>query len=167
MKVVEELLSYAGIGRGRMALRWVSAAEGQLFADTVTQLTNATQELGRFEAAQFKLQLAAVERVLTGPRVRWLCGMDRQVTERGNVYNEKVDEQAYQSLLQMALRDEYQKALLLEVLKDGPLSVREMAGKTGLPVYMVSLSLNDLERRGQAELKGYEGSTPKFISLAA
>jgi F420-non-reducing hydrogenase iron-sulfur subunit len=167
MKVVEELLDYAGIGSGRMALRWVSAAEGQIFADTVTQLTNATQELGRFEAAQFKLQLAAVERVLSGPRLRWLTGMDRQVTERGNVYNEKVDEKAFQELLQQALEAEYQKALLLEVLKGGALSVREMAGKTGLPVYTVSLRLNDLERRGQAELKGYQGSTPQFISLAA
>ena len=46
-----------------------------------------------------------------------------------------------------------------------PQSVREMAGKTGLPVYTVSLKLNDLERRGQAELKCYEGSTPKFIGL--
>jgi F420-non-reducing hydrogenase iron-sulfur subunit len=167
MPVVQQLLELAGIGRDRMVLRWVSAAEGQLFANSMADLTSNTRALGAFDREQYRLQLAAVERVLTGPRVRWLSGMDRQVTERGNVYNEKVDEQAYQSLLQMVLRDEYQKALILEVLQEGPLSVREMAGKTGLPVYMVSLGLNDLERRGQAELKGYEGSTPKFISLAA
>ncbi|WP_258928572.1 MarR family transcriptional regulator [Desulfoferrobacter suflitae] len=63
--------------------------------------------------------------------------------------------------------DEYQKALLLEALREGPLSVREMAARTGLPVYTVSLKLNDLERRGLADLKGFEGSTPKFIRLAA
>jgi predicted ArsR family transcriptional regulator len=78
-----------------------------------------------------------------------------------------VDEGFYQDLMHQASRDEYQKALLLETLKEGPLSVREMAGKTGLPVYTVSLRLNDLERRGLAELKGYDGSTPKFIRLAA
>ena len=41
------------------------------------------------------------------------------------------------------------------------------AGKTGLPVYTISLKLNDLERRGQTELKGFEGTTPKFVRLAA
>jgi heterodisulfide reductase subunit C len=35
-----------------------------------------------------------------------------------------------------------------------------------LPVYTVSLRLNDLERRGLAELKDYEGTTPLFIRLA-
>jgi F420-non-reducing hydrogenase iron-sulfur subunit len=105
--------------------------------------------------------------VLTAPRLRWLTGMDRQVTELGNVYSEKVDESVYETLVNQACYEEYQKALILEVLKDGPLSVREMAGKTGVPVFTVSIRLNDLERRGLAELKGYEGSTPKFIRLAA
>jgi F420-non-reducing hydrogenase iron-sulfur subunit len=167
MPVVQKLLEMSGIGRDRMMLRWVSAAEGQIFANTMAELTETTRALGPLEREQYRLQLAAVERVLTGQRLRWLTGMDRIVTERGNVYNEKVDEKEFQALMHMALEAEYQKALLLEVLKEGPLSVREMANKAGLPVYLVSLRLNDLERRGQAELKGYEGSTPQFISLAA
>lgn len=92
--------------------------------------------------------------------------MDRHLTERGNVYNEKIDEEKYWQVMQQAAVNEYQKALILESLKEGPQSVREMAGSTGLPVYTVSLRLNDLERRGLAELKGYEGTTPKFIRLA-
>jgi hypothetical protein len=167
MQMVEQLLDLAGIGRDRMALRWVSAAEGQKFADTVTELTQTTSELGPFDRDQFSLQLAAVESVLKGARVRWLTGMDLHLTERGNVYGEKVDQEIFQKLMKEALQDEYQKALILETLKEGPQSVREMAAKTALPVYTVSLRLNDLEKRGFAELKGYEGSTPKFISLAA
>jgi len=167
MQLVEHLLDLSGIGRARMALRWVSAAEGQIFADTVKELTETTRNLGPFDRASMGLRLAAVESVLRGPRIRWLTGMDRQITERGNVYHDKMDESLFQEMLKLAAGEEYQKALLLESLKEGPLSVREMAAKTGLPVYTVSLRLNDLERRGQAELKGYEGSTPKFIGLAA
>ena len=166
VQMVEELLDLSGIGRSRTALNWVSAAEGQRFADTVTEVTRTVRDLGPFDAECFKLQLGALENVLTGPRVRWLTGMDRHITEGKNVYNEKIDETQYQKLLKQAAVDEYQKALLLESLREGPQSVREMAGNTGLPVYTVSLRLNDLEKRGQAELKGYEGSTPKFISLA-
>ena len=167
MQVVQQLLDVAGIGRDRMSLQWVSAAEGQLFANLVTELTESTKAKGPFDPSEYKMQLAAIEHVLTTPRMRWLTGMDRHLTEKGNVYNEKVDEAAIQDLLKRVIEDEYKKALILEALKEGPLSVREIAGKADLPVYTVSLKLNDLERRGQAELKGFEGSTPKFIRLAA
>jgi hypothetical protein len=42
-----------------------------------------------------------------------------------------------------------------------------MAAKTGLPVYTVSLRLNDLEREGQAQFHGFDGTTAKFELLAA
>ena len=167
MELVEQLLDLSGIGRNRMALRWVSAAEGQMFANTIKELTATASQLGPFDADQHSLQLAALTSVLTSPRLRWLTGMDRQVTELANVYNEKVDASVYETLVSQACHEEYQKALILETLKAGPLSVREMADKAGLPVFTVSVRLNDLERRGLAELKGYDGSTPKFIRLAA
>ncbi len=163
MRMVEELLDLSGIGRGRTALRWVSAAEGQLFADTVAELTQSVKDLGPFDASQCKMQLGALETVLSSPRMRWLTGMERHLTEGENVYGERVDEEQYHKLLQSAAVDEYQKALILESLAEGPQSVRDMAGATGLPVYTVSLRLNDLERSGVAELKGYDGPTPRFM----
>jgi len=163
MQVLEELLELAGIGRERTALRYVSAAEGQFFADTVTELTRRTEQLGPFDLQGHALQVAALERALKSPRMRWLVGMERHLTERGNVYGDKLTLEHYHNLLSESAVDDYQKALLMEALQEGPRSVRELAGKTGLPVYTVSLKLNDLERRGQADLKGYEGSTPKFI----
>lgn len=167
MQLLEQLLDMAGIGGSRMALRWVSAAEGQLFANIVTEITQTTKALGPFDAEGSKLRLAAVQTVVGGPRMRWLTGMDRHVTERTNVYGEKVDEDRYQQLIHNSLKDEYHKALLLEALRVGPLSVHEMADHTGLPVYTVSLRLNDLEKRSLVELQRYEGTTPKFVALAA
>lgn len=167
MKALEELLDLSGIGSSRTALRWVSAAEGQLFADTVTELTDVVRKLGPFDAERYKLRLDALQTVLTGQRHRWLTGMDLHVTEHTNVYGEKTDAEFYNRVRTRADLDEYHKALILESLKTGPLSVREMASKTSLPVYTVSLRLNDLERRGQAELQGYDGTTPRFIRLSA
>lgn len=166
MQLVRELLDLSGIGRDRTALNWVSAAEGQRFADKVKEITDTVRSRGPFDADKFKMQLDALKNVLTAPRLRWLTGMDRHITEGKNVYNEKTDEEYFGKVLKQAAVDEYHKALILESLKEGPQSVREMAAKTGLPVYTVSLRLNDLEKRGQAELKAYDGSTPKFIALA-
>lgn len=167
MEIVEHLLDISGIGRNRMQLRWVSSAEGPLFADYITQFTEQTKELGPFDPEQFKLPLAAIEQTLSSPRIRWLIGMTRELTEIENVYHEKLEEEDYKKLLKQATEEEYHKAMIVEVLRKGPHSVHEMAKKIGLPVYTVSLRLNELEKHGQAELTGYDGSTPKFIGLAA
>ncbi len=45
--MVEQLLDLGGIGRSRLQLRWVSAAEGQLFADYVTELLSA-EKIGQY-----------------------------------------------------------------------------------------------------------------------
>jgi F420-non-reducing hydrogenase iron-sulfur subunit len=165
--VVEQLLDLSSIGSSRLQLRWVSAAEGQIFANYVTELSEIIKKLGPFQPDVFKLELSAVEAVLKSTRIRWLMGMDRQITEQENVYHEKMDPEAYQALVRQAVADEYEKGLIFETLADGPQSVREMASKTGLPVYTVSLRLNDLERGGQAQFHKFEGTTAKFVRPAA
>lgn len=165
--MVEDLLDFAGIGRDRLQLRWVSAAEGQLFAQYVTKFSDLTRELGPFDLEKYTTQLEAIEQTLSSPRIRWLLGLTKQLTEHGNVYNERLNEEEYKALLQRASKEEYEKALIVEAIKAAPRSVREIAREVSLPIYTVSLCLNELERHGQAELSGYDGSTPKFIGLAA
>lgn len=160
-------MDLSSIGRSRLQLRWVSAAEGQLFADYVTELSELIGKLGPFQPNDFKLELSAAEAVLKSTRIRWLMGMDRQITEQENVYHEKMEATAYQVFLRQAVADEYEKGLILEALGIGPQSVREIASKTGLPVYTVSLKLNDLERAGQAQFQEFEGTTAKFVRMAA
>jgi len=165
--VVQHLMDISGIGSGRVQLRWVSSAEGKLFADYVTEISDVTRDLGPFDRKKFELPLGAVEQTLNSARIRWLMGLTLQLTEQGNVYQEKLKKENYQKVIHQATEEEYQKALVLESLKETPRSVRVISEKTGLPIYTVSLTLNELERYGQAELSGYDGSTPKFIGLAA
>jgi F420-non-reducing hydrogenase iron-sulfur subunit len=167
MDVVQHLMDISGIGSDRVQLRWVSSAEGKLFADYVTEISDLTRDLGPFDRKKFELPLRAVEQTLNSARIRWLVGLTRQLTEQGNVYQEKLKKENYQKVICQATEEEYQKALVLEALKETPRSVRGISEKTGLPVYTISLRLNELEREGKAELSGYEGSTPKFIGLAA
>jgi F420-non-reducing hydrogenase iron-sulfur subunit len=167
MEVVEQLMSLSGIGVDRVKLRWVSAAEGQLFANLVKELSQVMQGMGPFDLDRYRLPLAAVEGALNSPRLRWLMGMERQLVEHENVYHSKIADADYKQLLKVATEEEYQKALILEVLSEGPQSVREIAGKSGLPVYTISILLSEIEKAGQIDLHGYEGTTPKFIRLAA
>jgi predicted Rossmann fold nucleotide-binding protein DprA/Smf involved in DNA uptake len=158
-------LDYAGIGRERLQLGWISAAEGQLFAEMVTEITELVQARGPFDVAANKMALEAVLRTLETETVRWLMGMQRELTEKENVYGEKVKADGYMKLLDETIKNEYQKSLIYLSLQDGPLSVREIDTRINIGIQNVSTLLTDLEGRGQVELHGYEGRTPKFAGI--
>jgi predicted transcriptional regulator len=107
-----------------------------------------------------------VEKALQTVPLRWLMNMERQLTERENVFHQKLDVKTYETALQRTAEEEYQKAMLGEVLKEGPKTVPQMAEETQLPVYTVSLRLNDLERSGLADVSSHEGTTFRFKLLA-
>lgn len=158
-------MDYAGIGRERLQLGWISAAEGQLFAEMVTEITELVQARGPFDVAANKMALEAVLRTLETETVRWLMGMQRELTEKENVYGEKVKADGYMKLLDETIKNEYQKSLIYLSLQDGPLSVREIDSRINIGIQNVSTLLTDLEGRGQVELHGYEGRTPKFAGI--
>jgi predicted Rossmann fold nucleotide-binding protein DprA/Smf involved in DNA uptake len=146
-------------------LGWISAAEGQLFAEMVTEITELVQARGPFDVAANKMALEAVLRTLETETVRWLMGMQRELTEKENVYGEKVKADGYMKLLDETIKNEYQKSLIYLSLQDGPLSVREIDSRINIGIQNVSTLLTDLEGRGQVELHGYEGRTPKFAGI--
>ena len=156
----------SGIGSDRLQIRWVSAAEGQIFADYVTELSKTVADAGPFSPEESQSKLAVIEEVLKSPRLRWLTGMDRQLTERENVFHEKIDEEKFKELLAGVVLVEYQKALILEALGTGPLSVRKISEATGLPLHTISIRLGELEKSGKADLYAYEDTTPLFLKVA-
>jgi len=164
---VRYLLEISGIGQDRLQVRWVSATEGQQFAEYVTQLTELVRDMGPLERDQMALQLAAVSRAIDNADLRWLLGMQRQLTERENVYHDRLDPAAYEELLKSSAEQEYHRSLIYEALKAEPRTVRQIAALTGLPIYTVSLRLNDLEKISLVNILGHEGHSPKFGLLAA
>ena len=160
------MLDLSGVGGDRLCLRWVSAAESKLFADYVTQFTEVTRTLGPFDPLLYEMELDAVEAALTSRRLRWLMGIEPSLARKGNVFGESLPEERYKERLQQATEEEYQRALVSASIKREPLSVREIAFLTGLPVYTVSLQLGELERHHEVEIQSYEGTTPKFLCRA-
>jgi F420-non-reducing hydrogenase iron-sulfur subunit len=167
MDLVRYLLELSGIGQDRLQVRWVSATEGQQFAEYVTQLTELVRELGPLDRDKMAIQIGAVSRAIDNADLRWLLGMQRQLTERENVYHDKLDRANYEELVKSAAKEEYHRGLIFGAMKAGPQTVRQMAAVTGLPVYTISLRLNDLEKISQVGILGHEGTSPKFGLLAA
>jgi hypothetical protein len=156
------LLNISDIGKDRLSLQWVSASEAQLFSDYVTRFSKEIKEQGAFYPEQHRVQLDAIERTLNSSRLRWLVGMESSMTGKGNIFHETIVQDEYRTMVMRAGEDEYHGSLILEVLKEGPQSAREIAFKSGLPLYTVSLRLNDLERSRKARLSGFDGIAAKF-----
>lgn len=138
-----------------------------MFAEYVRDISKSADELGPFDVEKYAIQLAAIKRALGTPRLRWMIGMEYTLKNEENVYQDMTKPELLDEVLDEAIESEYHKGLIMEAIKDKPLSVSEMAAATGLPVYTISLRLNELESEGLAEFDSHDGSTPKFACIAA
>lgn len=168
MAALGHLLDISGIGSNRLWLRWVSSAEGKLFADYAGEISEAAEALGPLDRTALHLPLAAVKRTLNSSRVRWLVGMERELVEHQNVYGDKIDPERYTDLVYDALQQEYDKALVLEALseKEGQ-KVAQISDKTRLAKHIVASSLLEMERAGEVELDSYDDRDPRFVRAVA
>jgi len=154
----------SGIGAQRLHLAWVSSAEAQRFAEVVTTVSASIRDQGKFDPDKFTLELAALEETLGGEPVRWLVGKEVQITTKGDVYGRRWDPETYEAILDKTLAQEYQRNLILQAVKEGCGSPREISARTGLELKRTSFLLTDLEKARLVEFKGMEACKPVFAA---
>jgi F420-non-reducing hydrogenase iron-sulfur subunit len=164
MRLTGEALEMAGIEKGRFMLDWVSAGEGQRFAEVVRDFTQALKDLGPLERDEsLKSRLLAVKGALEGEKVRWLVGKEEALLEGENVYGEAVKPDQLHRLMESTLRDEYIKNRILLDLEEKSLSAQEIASTLGLVLKEVLSYLVDLIGEGKVALEEGEGRVPLFV----
>ncbi len=164
MKLTQELFEYAGIGKNRLFLEWVSAAEGQRFAKIISRISEKVKAEGPFPEDEYRFQLEAITYTLQSEQVRWVLGIERQLTEEGNVYGETLDSESYGQFIRKKVLGEYEKSLIYLALKDKPHSVKELAEKVNMRVPHVAKLVVDLQNRGKVSLSSHEGTATKFAA---
>ncbi len=164
MRLTAEALEMAGTERGRFMLDWVSAGEGQRFAEVVRDFTQALRELGPLELDEsLERKLLAVKGALEGEKVRWLVGKEEALLEGENVYGETVKPDQLHRLMESTLRDEYIKNRILLGLEGKSLSAGEIGSALGLPLKEVLAYLVDLIGQGKVSLQEGEGRVPTYV----
>jgi F420-non-reducing hydrogenase iron-sulfur subunit len=168
-----KILEKVGIDGRRLYLDWVSAAEGQRFAEVVTEFTETIQKLGTLGESEglsreeVKHRLLKARSLCESVRLRWLVGKERELLEEGNVYGDKVDENEFRELLDRALYDEFNKIGILELTGDGPKKVRELADELGISSKEAFGYLTYLEDEGMVTMAGHEGRYPTYVKVGA
>lgn len=168
MEVTKELLEIAGVDPERLYLGWVSAAEGQQFAQIVASFTDQLISLGPLsngkseDVSKIKENLAAAIDTLSCDRIRWLMGEREVLVEDENVYGEQMSPEKYQELLLESLVDEYKCSKVALSIKDQPLSVKEIAGRTDIAPQEVLPYINLLKDAGKAAQVDIVDRSPRY-----
>jgi F420-non-reducing hydrogenase iron-sulfur subunit len=164
--LTRRLLAIAGIRPERLAMRMMSSAEGNKFAEYATAFQAEIGGLGPLgqvegiEGEDLELRLRACLKALGGRKLRWVMGKIVEFTEEGNLYGERFTEHEIGRLFDEIAMDEYHLREIIERLGDGPRSVKDLASVMGVPSKVLVRQMADLRRMGLADIDRIEGDTP-------
>ncbi len=171
MKMLKKLLALTCVGSDRLKLEWVSASEGQRFAQVVTEFTEQIRQLGRSPVAganpdlKVLLNLQAAKNVALGFRLRVLVGKEREVTEKGSVYGNKIEQEDFDTLLDDAVEAEFLRCKINLLTQKSALPIRVLAQETGLSPPDVLKQIVSMRKRNMITVDHIEGVTPFYKAL--
>jgi coenzyme F420-reducing hydrogenase delta subunit len=171
IKMLKKLIALTGLELGRLRLEWVSAAEGQRFAQVVTEFTEQIKKLGPSPVSgknsnpKILENLRAAESAAADFKLRVLVGRELGLTEKGNVYEEKVSQEDFDSLLDEAVEAEFVRHKIHLLTKTEPLPVKALAGAVEMKPAAVLQQIVAMRRRNMITLDHVEGTTPFYRAL--
>jgi coenzyme F420-reducing hydrogenase delta subunit len=171
INMLKRLLALTGLEPERLKLEWVSASEGQRFAQVVTEFTEQIRKLGPSPLSgqrpnrKILENLQAARDAAADFRLRVLVGRERELTEKSNVYEEKVSQEEFDSLLGDVVKAEFVRHKIYLLTKAKQQSVKALAEQVGMKPSDVLCHIVDMRRRNMIALDHVEGTTPIYKAL--
>ena len=166
IKTLQEFLGILGVKPERLFLSWVSASEGERFANLVKNFVEKIAKVGPLSddlpIDELRTRLYAARDALTQERMRWLINKEKELLEEGNAFGEEVDQEAFNKVKFEALVGEYEKNRILLSIGDEARSTKEIAHTTSLPPQKVLRNLISLEQNGLVTVSEVVGVTPRY-----
>jgi F420-non-reducing hydrogenase iron-sulfur subunit len=171
MRMLKKLIAKTGLNPERLRLEWVPASGGVLFAEVVTDFTNQLSSLGPSPLAGEKPDESILERLMAvrdtvaDVRLRELVGKERQVTEKENVYGERIPVEEFESRLIAYIDDEFERHRILRLVKDQPSSVKELSERLDLSPEKVLRHISVMRRKNLVAVEGIKERSPLYMAL--
>jgi len=171
IKMLKKLLALTGFEPDRLRLEWVSASEGQRFAKVVTEFTGQIKKLGPSPLSGKKPKqrilgnLQAATNAASDFRLRVLVGRERELTEKCNVYQEKISQEEFDSLLDETVEAEFTRHKIYLLAKNEPVSVKALAEAVEMKPADVLKQVVAMRRRNMIAVDHVEGTTPFYRAL--
>ena len=155
----------------RVRLEWVSASEGNRFAEIVTDFTSQIKKIGpsplRGDEIDENLfdKINAMKLAATSYRMRALVGRERAVTEQENVYGELIPQEQFNNIFTQAIHDEYMRHRILLSLGKDPKSVKDLAIELEIDAGEILDHILILKGRSQVNLDKIIGNSPIYANI--
>jgi coenzyme F420-reducing hydrogenase delta subunit len=168
-KMTKKLLTKTGLNPERLQLKWISASEGQLFADTMKEITDIITNLGPSPVAGSNPDLDILEQLLIirnaaeDYRLRVLIGKGLSLIDEHNVYNEQLDSERFEVLLDNAIEEEYIRSGILYMTKEKPVSVTDISTKIKVSPEIILKHVVTLKDRDLIKMDYIDGDTPYYV----
>jgi F420-non-reducing hydrogenase iron-sulfur subunit len=165
MTLTRSLLAHEGIEQERLLLDWVSAGEGQRFAQIMTGFISRIRDLGPFpQSEEMGEKLQAIQTSLEGEKIRWMVGKAPELMEKENVYGEYTDPERVKEVLEMTVFEELTKNRILTLLEKGPRAAEEISLKLPLSLKETLTCLVSLVGEGKIGFDPTEESHyPRYV----
>lgn len=170
MKMLSKLLKIIGFSE-RLRLDWVSAAEGNRFAQLVNEFNEHIKNLGPNPIKNKKLKnkltydFDAIKSVLKDSRLRILVGRERKIINEGNAYNETISLEKFEQVLDDAIQNEFERNKILQIISQNGKSVPEISKEIQLAPNYILNHIVSLRQKGLVDLHEVNEEIPTFISI--
>ncbi len=169
VKMIKMLLARTDITPERLHLEWVSAAEGQKFAEVVKEFTKRIISLGPNPITREKKvnrekldRLLGAEHASEGFRLRAVVGRERKLIEEGNVYGEKISQEEFDEWMREFVNDEYIRNRILDAIRKEPKTVEQLSEELGIPTKTVFRNVGRLWKKQMVLPVGHKGASPTY-----
>jgi len=163
--LTRKLFEMAGVGSERILLDWVSAGEGERFAQVVDRFVETIRQLGPFDLDEAnKGKLRAVRASLDGEKIRWMVGKGPELLEKENVYGERLAKEKIEGVIEETIRDEFIKNRIILLVESKPLPAIEISHTLDLKLRDTLSYLVSLVSEGRLGFDpSEEGRVPKYV----
>jgi coenzyme F420-reducing hydrogenase delta subunit len=168
VRLMKKLLEDAGVEPQRLRLEWVSASEGEKFSKVVTEFTEQVMKLGPSNVRKdhvLKTMVAAADCASETFRLRALVGKELDLEKKGNVYGNKLEQTELEKLIDQATKEEFERALILELSKSKAMSVKELGKIMNVPTDKVLRHIVALRQKNLLAMEHPEGFTPTYKTI--
>jgi NADH-quinone oxidoreductase subunit E len=171
IKMTKQLVKKAGLEPERLRMEWVAASEGERFAKLMREFPEQIRSVGPSPLSGDKpdekllANINAAKEAALDFRLRAIVAKERKIVEEGNVYDEKKTQEEWNEFMEDAIEAEFERKRLLGLIKEAPMSVKDLAKEINLSTDRILDHVVFLRRRNQLALDSIDGFTPKYISI--
>ncbi len=169
--LTKAILDETGFPSDRLRLEWISASEGDRFAEVVSDFTDQITKMGpspitgKEPDKEIIERLQAAKAVVQDFRIRALISKEYKLTTQGNVYGEVLDENYVKDTIIETMEAEYVRNQILMETTDNPLSVKEISAAIDVPAPNVLNHVVRLRQKNLLTLDSIDGTTPKYRAM--